>query len=256
MQPFALIKYQQSVYLPEEVVAIEPKTDSLEMKARLAGSFDDIYKRLSSLQLFSISKSQTGLKLLRVESRDIQKMPFLFIIIEMRTDKVIVDYTIALDSSPKLRRLVVLKILLSVLSLAADLYIVDDTELFQYLDSGIDDVLNSITQSYSSLFNNYDSLFNDYREIKRLNIELVASNKNLTVQALQLSDENKELKEELKTLQAYSDSALMIMVQDWLDSHDATIDINDFAKTYKMIPTRVEQILNKMVSLGYIELKG
>jgi hypothetical protein len=48
----------------------------------------------------------------------------------------------------------------------------------------------------------------------------------------------------------------MVMVQDWLESHDDTIDINEFAKSYKIITTRVEQILDKMVSLGYIELKG
>jgi hypothetical protein len=242
--------------LPDEVIAIEPKTDGMEMKARLAGSFDDIYKRFSNLQLFSVSKTQAGIKLLRVESRDIQKRPFLFMIIDLHPDKVVVDYTIALDSSPKLRRLFVLKTVLSVLSLASDLYVIDNTELFQYLDSAIDDVLNSITQSYSSLFNNYDSLFNEYREIKRLNIELAASNKNLTVSATQLNDENKELKTQLQALQAYSDSALMVMVQDWLESHDATIDINEFAKNFKMTPTRVEQILNSMVSLGYIELKG
>ncbi|MGI0100545.1 MAG: hypothetical protein ACREBH_02395 [Candidatus Micrarchaeaceae archaeon] len=240
----------------DEVAVIEPKTDGLEMKARLVGSFNDIAKRFSSLQLFSISKLDSGIKLLRVESRDIQKKPFLFMIIDMRTDRVTIEYTIALDSSPKLRRLYILKMLLGVLSLASDLYVVDNTELFQYLDSSIDDVLNSISQSYSSLFNNYDSLFNEYRDIKRLNIELEASNKNLTVQALQLSDENKQLKADLGSLQAYSDSALMVMVQDWLDSHDATIDINEFAKNYKMSTTRIEQILNRMVSLGYIELRS
>jgi hypothetical protein len=242
--------------LVEEFVAIEPKTDGIEIKAKLVGTFEEIYKRFSTLQLFTLSKYAGGVRLLRVESRDIQKKPFLFIIIDLKSDKVTVDYTIALDASPKLRRLVILKTLLSVLSLISDIYTIDNTELFQYLDSSIDDVLGSISQSYSSLFNNYDSLFNEYREIKRLNIELEASNKNLTVQALQLSDENKRLGEKLKALESYSDDALMVMVEDWLESHDATIDINEFAKAFKMTPTRVEQILNKMVTLGYIEMRG
>lgn len=242
--------------MPEEVVVIEPKTDGLEIKAKLVGNFDEIYKRLSSLQLFSINREASSVKLVRVESRDIQKRPFLFLIIDLRPDKVTVDYTIALDSSPKLRKLFVLKTVLSVLSLITYLYSADDTEFFQYLDSAIDDVLSSIAQSYSSLFNNYDSLFNEYREIKRLNIELESSNKNLTVQATQLSEENKILKGKLEVLEAYSDNALMVMIQDWLESHDDTIDINEFAKNFKMSPTRVEQIMNKMVSLGNIELKG
>ena len=244
------------IYLVEDVASIEPKTDSIEIKARIDGTFGDIAKRFSSLELFSIEKSDNSIKLLRIESRDIQKKPFLFIIIDMKADSILIDYTVALDSSPKLRRLSVLKIFLGVLSLVSDIYVVDNTELFQYLDSAIDDVLSSISQSYSSLFNNYDSLFNEYREVKRLNIELEASNKNLTVQALQLSDENKQLTVELNTLKVYSENSLMVMVQDWLDSHDDTIDINEFAKTYKVPSTRVEQILNRMVSLGYIELKG
>jgi hypothetical protein len=240
----------------DEAVIIEPKTDGFEIKAKLMGSFDEISKRFSTLQLFSVNKTQDGIKLLRVESRDIQKKPFVFLIVDMRKEKLVVYYTIALDASPKLRRLYVLKTVLSILSLVSDVYAVENSELFQYLDSAIDDVLNSITQSYSSLFNNYDSLFNEYKELKRLSIELEASNKNLTVQALQLSDENKRIKAELDSLQAYSDNALMVMVQEWLESHDDTIDINQFAKDYKLSPTRVEQILNKMVSQGYIELKG
>ena len=62
--------------------------------------------------------------------------------------------------------------------------------------------------------------------------------------------------ERLKVLETYSDNSLMVIVQDWLDAHDDSIDVNEFAKNYKISPTRVEQILNKMVTLGYIELKG
>jgi hypothetical protein len=242
--------------LPDDVVVVEPKTDSIELNSKLLNNFDEIYSRLSKLQLFIIEKTPMGIRLVRVESRDIQKRPFIFMIIELGSNKVALDYTINLDSSPKLRKLSVLKTLLNVLSLISDLYSVDDVELFQYLDSAIDDVLGSLNQSYSSLFNNYDSLFNEYRELKRLNIELEASNKNLTVQAMQITDEDKDLRDRLKTLEAYSDNALMVMVQEWLESHDDTIDVNAFAKENKMSPTRVEQILNKMVSLGYIELKG
>jgi hypothetical protein len=242
--------------MPDEALAIEPKTDSLEVKGKLIGSFDDILKRLSNLQLFMTEKIPNGIRILRIESRDMQKRPFVFFIMELGADRILLNYTIAPDSSPKIRRLFVLKNLVGVLSLVSDLYRVDNTDIFQHLDSSIDDVLGSISQSYSSLFNNYDSLFNEYRELKRLNIELEASNKNLTVQALQLSDENKKISEQLKFLESYPDNTLMVMVQEWLEAHDDTIDINDFAKNYKMNPTRVEQILNKMVTLGYIELKG
>ncbi|MCL4373297.1 MAG: hypothetical protein M1360_00930 [Candidatus Marsarchaeota archaeon] len=235
---------------------VEPKAEQLVLKGTLIGTFDAMASRISTLQVFSVKNTIDELSIARIESRDIQKRPFLFIIITFSKSSITIDYTIPMDSSPKIRKLYVLKVLLSILSLVSDLYIADNAELFQYTDSAIDDMLNSMSQSYSSLFNNYDSLFNDYRELKRLNLELAASNKSLTVQAQQLSAENKELHGRLSVLEAYSDESLMVMVEDWIEAHDSTIDINEFAQNYKISPTRVEQILNKMVSQGYITLKG
>lgn len=242
--------------MPADVAPIEPNTDVLEVKAKLLGSFDAVMSRLSSLELYSIKETDSGVSLLRVESRDIQKRPFIFMLITLGKESTRVEYTIAPDSSPKLRRLSVIKMLLSTLSLISDIYSVDDRELFQHTDSAIDNVLDSLSQSYSTLFNSYDSLFNEYREIKRLNIELSASNKNLAVQASQISDENKRLQTRLKELETYSDDALMAMIEDWIESHGDTIDINEFATNYKTVPSRAEQILNKMVSMGYIEIKS
>ena len=236
--------------MPVDSSTIEPKTDAIEVKAKLVGSIDDIMSRLSSLELFAVKQTDNGVSLLRVESRDIQKKPFIFMLMNLGTESTRVDYTIAPDTSPKLRRLAVIKTMLSTLSMITDLYSVDDKELFQHTDSAIDDMLGSLSQSYSTLFNSYDSLFSEFRELKRLNIELSASNKNLAVQASQLSEQNKSLQERLKVLETYSEDALMSMIEDWIESHDNTIDINEFANTYKTVPSRAEQILNKMVVDG------
>ncbi len=237
-------------------VGIEPAIKEIKLKGTLTGSFDMIAKRLSALQMFSLKANPDSLVLARVESRNIQKQPFLFFIITITNGNITVDYSVGMDTSEKIRKLFVLKNLIAVLSLITDLYQAENTELFQNMDSAIDDVLNSISQQYSSLFNNYDSLFNKYREIKRLNIELTNANKNLAAQASILSQKNAEQGEALKQLETFSDESLMAMVEEWIDSHDGAIDINEFAGNYKLTPPRVEQILNKMVSLGYIELKG
>lgn len=239
-----------------ESTAIEPSIESFGIKGTLLGSFEVMSSRLSALQMFSIKATPDSLSMVRVESRNIQKKPFLFFILTFKKDTIGITYTIGVDSSAKMRRLFVLKNLIAILSLVSDVYEPDRTELFQHLDSAIDDVLGSLSQSYSFLFNNYDALFNRYRELKRLNIGLSNSNKNLSVQATMLDSENKTLKERLERLETYSDESLMAMVEEWIENHDGTIDINEFATTYSIIPPRVEQILNQMVSLGYIELKG
>ena len=239
-----------------ESSTIEPSIESFSIKGTLLGSFEVMSNRLATLQMFSINAVPESLSMVRVESRNIQKKPFLFFIFTFKKDTIDITYSIGVDSSTKIRRLFVLKNLIAILSLVADAYEPDRTDLFQHLDSAIDDVLGSLSQSYSFLFNNYDSLFNKYRELKRLNIGLANSNKNLSVQATILAGENKDLKERLEKLETYSDESLMAMVEEWIDTHDGTIDINEFSSTYNIIPPRVEQILNQMVSLGYIELKG
>ena len=242
--------------MPDETAFVEPKTEEIEIKAKLLGGFDDIRKRLSGIETLEIEKGDSVLRIARVESRDIQKRPFLFVLLELGSDRITISYTMAVDSSPKLRRMVALKEALSVLSLITDLYSTDAEEMFQCLDSAIDELTGSLSQSYSSLFNNYDAIFNEYRELRKINVELTAANKNLSVQASQLSVENKSLSIRVKELEVYSDESLMVMAEEWLGAHNSEIDVGEFGKVYRISPTRVEGILNKMVSLGYIELKG
>ncbi|MCL5442371.1 MAG: hypothetical protein M1603_01645 [Candidatus Marsarchaeota archaeon] len=243
--------------MTEENIGItEPDVDSFQISATLKGSFEAISTRLTSLQVFYISVMQNSLVLFRIESRDIQKRPFLFFIITMSQSGVSVQYSIPKDTSSKMRKLYVLRNLISILSLITDQYEVNQTELFQYLDSAIDDVINSLSQNYSALFNNYEALLTEHRELRRLNIELTNSNKNLTASAAQLKSDNDDMKRRLDALESYSDESLMALIEDWIESHESTIDVNEFSKNYKVVPPRVEQILNKMVSLGYIEVKG
>ncbi|MGC8572133.1 MAG: hypothetical protein ACP5RI_00310 [Candidatus Micrarchaeia archaeon] len=235
---------------------MEPIVEAITLKGELKGSFSGIEARLSSLQMYDTKSDSDSLIVARVESRNIQKLPFMFMIFTFKKDSVELNYSYGSDTSPKLRRLSVLRHFIAIMSLISNLYTVDNIDLFQHLDSAIDDVLNGLSQDYGTLYNNYDSLFSKYRELRRLNIELANSNKNLSVQASTLSAENNELKERLKVLETYSDESLMAMVENWVDAHGGIIDINEFANNYKLTPPRVEEILNKMVTLGYIEIKG
>jgi uncharacterized membrane protein len=240
----------------QDSILIEPIIEELFIPGKATAGYDKILSRLSTLELFYVKESENGVVLLRVESRDIQKRPFLFFIIELGDNGIRLQYSIARDASLKMRRLYVIKMLVSVLALIPDAYSPSSAELFQHIDSAIDDLIGSIPPTYSALYNSYDSLYNEYKEIRRLNIELTASNKNLTVQAMQLSEENKELKERLKELETYTEESLMVKVQDWIESHGNTIDLEEFSKALHVPTPRIEQILNKMVSMGYIEARG
>lgn len=240
--------------MPDEEIV--PKVESINFPGKLIGSLAVAKERLGAIPFFTVNLSGDELSVAKVESRNIKKKPFLFHMVTIKGDNISVVYSIAPDTSEKMRRLYVIKNLASILSMVHDLYQIDDVKFMQYVDSSIDDVLNSLSQSYSTLFNKYDALLAEYREIRRLNLELGSANRNMTIQTTQLEEENKQIKSQLKTLQTYSDDALMAMVQDWIETHNSSIDINEFASNYKLSAPRIEQILDKMVSLGYIELKS
>lgn len=234
----------------------EPKIEQVTFPGKLLTNFEDLKQKLASIPFYSFQQYPDKLEIIRTESRNIHKKPFLFYIIAFRQDGIDLTYSIVPGSSDRLRRAVVIKNLASILAVILDSFEIDKAKFFQYIDSVMDNLLNGVSQSYSMLFNKYDALVNEYAELKRLAKELNISNRNLTIQTSQLNEENKNLTEKLKSLETYSDEALMALVEDWIEVHNSSIDVTEFSNTYKVSEPRIEQILDKMVSMGYVELKS
>lgn len=233
-----------------------PRIEEVEFPGKLATTLEAIKTKVLQIPFYTAKLSGGELDIIRVESVNVHKMPFLFYIIKVRPDSIVLLYSIIPNTSERLRRATALGGLAAVLAMAGADFRIDEAKFFQYIDSAIGDVLGGMTESYSTLFNKYDALVAGYTELKKLAQDLTVSNRNLTIQTSQLSEENKRLQSQLSDLQTYSDDALMAMVQDWIEVHNSSIDITEFAKTYKLTEPRVEQILDKMVSMGYMELKG
>ncbi len=239
-----------------DLLSAQPKIEEFSIEGKLDGTLDDIKAVLGKLPFYLITYEAAELTMIKVESRSINKKPYLFHVIKIRPDNVLVTYSMLPDTSVNLRRADVLKELSMVLSMISGKYTINPGKFIQYVDSVLESLISGLSQTYTALYNRYDSILNEYRELKRLNIEIAASNRNLTLQSAQLEDENKTLKEQLSALQKYSDETLMALVEDWITVHNSSIDVIGFAKEHSVSTTRVEQILDKMVSLGYIELKS
>ncbi len=236
--------------------ALQPKIEEFSIDAKLSGTLEDVKAILGKLPFYSMQSEPTELTLVKVESRNISKKPYLFHVVKIKADNLTVTYSLIPDTSINLRRAEVLKEISAILSMISSKYSIDQSKFIQYTDSVLESLLSGLSQTYTGLYNHYDAMLTDYRELKRLNIEISASNRNLTLQSAQLSDENKVLKEQLGALQKYSDESLMALAEEWITVHNSSIDVVAFAKERNVSPTRVEQILDKMVSLGYIELKS
>ena len=180
---------------------ILPKIEELQFEGKLTGSFSDIGDKLARVPFYTTKLADDQLVIVRVESRNIHRMPYLFHMITIKRDGISVVYSVPPDTSVDLRRAFVIKNLASMVSLIEESYQINTSKFLQYMDSIIDSLLNGMSQNYNLLYNKYDSLLFEYRELKRLNLELAASNRNLTIQTSQLNEETKSLREQLRGAQ-------------------------------------------------------
>ena len=55
-------------------------------------------------------------------------------------------------------------------------------------------------------------------------------------------------------LEGLSEESLKAKLQEWVLEHNGSINISEFSKQYKVADTRIEKMLNKLVSEGYLEV--
>jgi uncharacterized protein YjbK len=144
--------------------------------------------------------------------------------------------------------------LLNLLSLIESNYLVDNKVIYQLLDSAIKDLMGSVSMDYSKLYTSYDSLkkeVDDYRKkVERLNSQTQA----LNTKNFELKSQNDELRLRLESLENISEQVLKSKLQEWILEHNGSISISDFSKVHKVAESRVEEVLNRLVSEGYLEV--
>ncbi len=234
----------------------EPQVDGFKLKATLKGKLKDLVPLLSSLSFLEVVPEKEVVDVVYVESRDINGNPYLFSIIKLRKDEVEVVYSIPEEVSPKKRRVDIIRYLLNILSLIEEKYKVEYKALFQLLEEAVSKLVNSVTMDYTKLYTQYDSLKKEVEDL-RLRVErLTEQNKALTTANYELKAENDELRLKLSKLMRLSDEALKAKLQEWIVEHNGSINIAQFSKVHNVPEARVEEMLNRLVSEGYLELIG
>jgi hypothetical protein len=221
--------------------------------AKIVSSLNDISLKLKTLNFLGVSQKEDSLVVYNIETKDIKKEPYLFYIFEFKKEGIEINYSVIPDISPKQRKLVITKVLLDILVILKEDVEVDSAKLYSFISSSVQDFLSSIPQNYETLFGKYDSLLESYKELQRNLLSFQNSNKMLSLKITELLEKNAELEARIRKLETLSDEVLMLKIQDWLQTHNGTIDIGEFSAVYKVPETRVEEILNKMISLGYIQ---
>ena len=113
-----------------------------------------------------------------------------------------------------------------------------------------------VTADYDKLYSLYDNLKTEQAVLQKKVKEMSDATASLSKENYELKSRNDELQLKLKGLETFSDSVLALKIQEWLSEHKGEINIADFSKVYAVPESRVEQMLNKLVTEGYLESKG
>lgn len=241
---------------PQQPLPKAPTVSGFRVRARRTSQPGELAKCFSEISFLELSVEKDALIVLSVESRDIQKNPYLFSIVTFSQSQIDAKYTCLANMSPKKRRIEVLRHFLNLLTLSERHYEIEMAEVFQLLESAVSDMTSYVSSDYDKLFSSYDNLKVELSSLQKKHKELSDANSQLSKENYELKSRNDDLVLKLRGLETFSDQVLSLKIQEWLSEHKGEINISDFSNVYNVPESRVEQMLNKLVTEGFIELKG
>ncbi len=235
-----------------------PVVRGFRVLVRRTGTPEQMIQAFSSLSFLKMAQDAADpqtLLVLNIESRDISQNPYLFSIAYFRRNGIDVLYSVLPNMSPKVRKLEVIKYIFNLLTLSTELQVVDMRHLYQFLEATLSDMNEYVSGDYQKLFSLYDSLQGEMAAMKKKVKDLSDASETLSKDNYDLKARNDELTLRLQSLERYSDSVLAVKIQQWLAEHNGEINLSEFAKVHGVSEARVEQVLNSMVSEGYLETR-
>lgn len=232
-----------------------PQVDGFKISGKLLkGKTKDLVPILRSISFLELAPEKDLLNVIYVESRDINKNPYLFSIVKIKENEIEVLYTIPPEIGPKKRRVDVIRYLLNILSLIDSYYSVDNKTVYQLIENSVKELTGAVTMDYTKLYTAYDSLKKEVDNYKKKIDRLTDQAQALTTQNYELKSQNDEYRLRVQQLEGLSDDALKAKLQEWIAEHSGAINISEFTKLYKLSDSRVEEMLNKLVNEGYLEV--
>ncbi len=233
----------------------QPRADGFRVKGQPLKNLDEIANVLATVKFLSVTPQGDYLAVLNVESRDIQKNPYLFSVIYLRRDCAEVMYTYTPGMSPKKRKIDVIRFFLNIATLLEGAYKVEYGQVYQLIEETLKEISEYISSSYDEVYAKYDALMNENKLLNKKIVELRNTDDKLGKENVELKSRIDELLIRVREAEAYSDEVLVGKIQQWLKEHKNEINIFEFAKIFKVSETRVEQVLNKMVNDGILEVR-
>ena len=112
------------------------RVSGFKISAKRTGTNDQVLATLSGLSFLELAKESNSITAVNVESRDINKNPYLFSVAYFKDNRIEALYTYVPGMSPRKRRLDILRYILNLITLLQDSYKVEFTEIYQLVRIG------------------------------------------------------------------------------------------------------------------------
>ncbi len=232
-------------------------------EAPLLGSFSIAYKLNTSIAALKstlkqhlsewiITSTKDSVSMVLIESRDLNKIPYKFIIFRFYANKIEVLYTIPPDVVPAFRRWKAIRYFLNILTLIGEQYSIDNKLITQLLDGVISEFESIATGKYHDIYLTYSKNKAKMTELTRHIKRLEDERKRLIKENYALRSKYEKVYWRLHELTKLKGDELKTRIQEWITSHDNTIDIVEFAHTFNIPVRLVEEALNDLVKEGYL----
>lgn len=243
-------KPEQKIQTPE---FRKPSIGAFSIKARLKNTLKEVASLLRSASFLEVAQDKDSVNALYVESRDINRQPYIFSILKATEDGIELSYSIPQELGPGRRRLNMVRYFINMLTMLEPSYEIDNKIVLQLMETSIKDVIDSVSMDYSKLYTEYDGVKKEVDDLKKKNKRLSEENSAISNEIYEMKNRNGELTLRVKELENLSEEALKTRVQEWIMEHNGEINISEFSKINNVSEVRVEEVLNRLITEGYIQ---
>jgi hypothetical protein len=225
----------------------------IKIQAKLKGKLKDIYDSLSKIgEKVMIVKAKDGVSLAYIESKDIKGSPQEFFIIDFRENSIDIGYTIS-DKIEAVRKWDVINKTFPILNLTIPYYDIDMGFMMDLVGNLVKELESIIPAGSGEVMVERDKLKSKVNELTALVSNYKHENEELTKKLYSIGNKFSSTEAKLEKFMKFSDEVLQLKVSDWIRDHDGEFDLKTFCERYEVGEQRVMNIVQDMISGGFIK---
>ena len=226
-------------------------TEKIVIDGNQKKSLNKFATLMGNLGFTKISYLRDNLTVERVIGFNLEGKPELDYRMTFQPGGVILEYEVKKNKKAKLMR--ILPVFLNVLQLAEDYYDIRPSAIYFEINQALGEAIKLVGKDAIDLSTELSEMQARHRSLSAKYDDLLKSSEENARILLECERKRDELNRKVDRLVRYSDDVMKEMVYEWINLHNGKINILEFSKINRIAVPRVEEVLNMLVTEGYIK---